>query len=114
LLQEAFATQLALFCSELQVMVAEAIRSLRVEAWSCRVCLEHAAGLDATPHADFVDEGKADLYGCFSPRACLGTPSLPFASMSEATKVSTPVLQIMPKLQELHEESSVVPLMELG
>jgi hypothetical protein len=94
-------------------MVAEAIRPLREEASSCRVCLEHAAGLDPTPYADSVDEGKADFYGCFSPRASLSTSSLPATSMSEAVEDSTPVLQIMPELQELREKSSMVLSMEL-
>jgi hypothetical protein len=67
LLRESFSTQLALFHSQLQVMVDEVFRPLLEEASSCRVCLEHMVGLDPTPHVDPVDEGKTDLYGCFFP-----------------------------------------------
>jgi hypothetical protein len=49
-------------------------------------------------HIDSVDEGKADLYGSFSPRGGLYTSSLSVASRSEAADVVAPVLQFMPEL----------------
>jgi hypothetical protein len=98
----------------MQVMVDEAIRPLREEAMSCRVCLERVVGSDPAPRVDFVDEGKTYMYGCFSPRASLSTSSLPAASMSEVAEVASPVLQIMPELQELCGDSLVVPPLEMG
>jgi hypothetical protein len=87
LLQETFATQLALFRSQLHIMVNEVFRPLLEEASS--VCLERVVGLDPTPHADPVVEEKAYLYGYFSPLASLSTSSLPIASTSEASEVVT-------------------------
>jgi hypothetical protein len=64
-------------------------------------------------HIDSVDKGKADLYGCFSPRGGLNTSSLSVASRSEAADVVAPVLQFMSELQELCGVSSVIHPMEL-
>jgi hypothetical protein len=64
-------------------------------------------------HVDSVDEGKADLYGCFSPRVGICTSWVSAASMTEAAEVVSSVLQVMPELQELCGVSSVILPMEL-
>jgi hypothetical protein len=86
------------------VRVEEASRPLREEVAALKLMLARVG--------DSLEPTEACTYGCFSPRASLSTSSLPAASI-EASKVAALDLQIMPVLQGLHGESSVMLPMEL-
>jgi hypothetical protein len=86
------------------VRVEEASSPLREEVAALKLMLARVG--------DSLEPIEACTYGCFSPRASLSTSSLHAASI-EASEVAAPDLQIMPVLQGLHGESSVMLPMEL-
>jgi hypothetical protein len=117
--QSTLAAQAEVLCSELQGCLARVVTFLvQAEAALARPLVtprvSSPSELHANSHGDSVDEGKAELYSCFSPRVGLSTSLLLDASMCEASAVVAPVLQSMSELQELCGASSVLPPMELG
>jgi hypothetical protein len=112
--QFSLASQVELLRSELQGCLTRVVSFLvQAEAALGRLLVMPDVSSSSELHIDSVDKGKADLYGCFSPRGGLNTSSLSVASRSEAADVVAPVLQFMPELQELCGVSSVIHPMEL-
>jgi hypothetical protein len=67
-------------------MVAEVVWPFPEEGFIQQGLFEMWFRLGPALHADSVDEGKVDLFGCFSSRAELCTSLLLAASMSEVVR----------------------------
>jgi hypothetical protein len=95
--QSTLAAQAELLCSELQGCLARVVTFLvRAEAALGRPLVTPGVSspseLHVGSHVESIDEGKAELYGCFSPRVGLSISSLLDASMCEASAVMAHVL----------------------
>ena len=112
-MQSTLAEQAELFRSELQGCLARVGSFLAsAEATLGRVPVMPSVSPLTKSDADSVDEVKADIYGCFSPRLCTSPLSAASVTVSEATEA--PVLHIMPELQEVCGKSPMVLPMEMG
>jgi hypothetical protein len=106
------------------VHVEEASRPLREEVANLKLLLAHVAGsLEHTPGESVEQESyvveEECSFGCFSPHArpCTGPHcDVPVAYESEDTdEIMTPVMEIMPELQELcGKPSPSMSMVELG
>lgn len=107
--QSVLAAEVELLRTELRGCLARVESYLmRAEAALCKPLVEHDVSSSSKLHVGSAVDGKANLYGCFSPRARLYlSQELVVSAASESEDIGegmTPVMLILPELRELCRE----------